>query len=191
MNPPAGADGLPDIKDIAGPEPLPDFWEILGAAGLAVLGIAVAAWLIRLVARHLSARRLADSPLAAARRRLDALERQASDLAPNAFSVAVSDTLKDYLSRRYGDPVRYETSEEFLLRLSRSGAASLPPATRDALAGFLSVADEIKYGRPPDAEARKPPLLVQAREVIREPAPGPAPAASSGPRRRRPGPSPA
>lgn len=176
MNPPDGTTELPDIKEIAGPDTLPDIWELLGSAGGVVIGLGILTALLVLLYRRLSSRKaVALSPLARVQRRLDALSRDVDSLSANAFSVAVSDALKDYLSQRYGDPLRYETSEEFLQRLSRAGANALPMATRESVTAFLSVADEIKYGRPRDAEARKLPLLDQAREVIREPSGTPPP----------------
>lgn len=169
MNPPEGTAELPDIKDIAGPETLPDFWEWLAMAGMVVVGLLLVMALTLFLFRRLSrSRATALSPLLIARRQLDDLERRSAELSPNAFSVAVSDTLKNYLSQRFGDPVRYETSEEFLLRLSQAKANALPLSTRQAVVDFLSMADEIKYGRPPDAEAGKMPLLEQARVVTRE-----------------------
>ncbi|MCB1077034.1 MAG: hypothetical protein KDM64_04305, partial [Verrucomicrobiae bacterium] len=65
-----------------------------------------------------------------------------------------------------GDPVRFETGEEFLYRLNQAQANALPMSVREEVGNFLSVSEEIKYGRPPDAEARKLPLLAQAREII-------------------------
>jgi hypothetical protein len=180
MNPPEGTADLPDIKDIAGPETLPDIWELLVVAGMVVVGLLLATALAIFIFRRLSRKATrAQSPFQIARRRLDDLERQIAELTPNVFSVAVSDTLKDYLSQRYGDAVRYETSEEFLQRLSQARANALPLSTREDVASFLTVADEIKYGRPPDAEAGKVPLLDQARLIIRgeiAPAPRPSPA---------------
>ena len=172
MNPPDGTTELPDIKEIAGPDTLPDFWELLESVGGVVVALVLVGALVVFILRRLSSRKSAAlSPLAVARRRLDALEREVDSLSANAFSVAVSDALKDYLSQRYGDPLRYETSEEFLQRLSRAGANALPMSARESVTAFLSVADAIKFGRPRDAEARKLPLLAQAREVIREPSP--------------------
>ena len=167
MNPQTGAKDLPDIADIAGPELLPDFWESMGlfAVGLLVLA-AVVGLAIFLYVRHTRKKQSLESPLQIVRRRLDELERDAADLPPNEFSVGVSDALKDYLSKRYGDPVRFETGEEFLYRLNQAQANALPMSVREEVGNFLSVSEEIKYGRPPDAEARKLPLLAQAREII-------------------------
>lgn len=167
MPPESGASPLPDIKDIAGPDSLPSLWETIGlfagiVAGLALL-VGAAVWIFRATSRGRTA---GLSPLQQARQRLTELAAQADTLPTNAFSVAVSDTLKDFLSQRFGDPVRFETSEEFLVRLSQTGATTLPPATREAVARFLGMADEIKYGRPRDAEGKKLPLLELARETI-------------------------
>ena len=167
MPPESGASPLPDIKDIAGPDSMPSLWETIGLfAGIAV-GLAIlfggAVLIFRAATRG---RAVGLSPLQRARQKLDGLAALADTLPTNAFSVAVSDTLKDYLSQRFGDPVRFETSEEFLVRLSQTGATTLPPVTREAVVRFLGMADEIKYGRPRDAEGKKLPLLELARETI-------------------------
>lgn len=171
---------LPDIKDIADPDSLLSAGELLALAGflLAVLGLLGAGGYV--FYRYLSkTRTVARSPQQVARRRLEDLEDEADALSANQFSLAVSETLKDYLAARFGDPVRYETSEEFLWRLSEARVDSLPPNLRDEVAGFLSLSDEIKYGRPPDAEARKIPLLEKARVVVETDPPPPPPSASS------------
>ena len=187
MSPSAtSAPPLPDIKDIADPDSLLSAGEIVALVGflLALLGLlgvgGYFAW--RALNRKPSTQR---TPQQIARYRLEELEDEARNLSPNEFSLAVSETLKDYLAARFRDPVRFETSEEFLWRLSEARAQSLPPNLRDDVAGFLSISDEIKYGRPPDAEARKLPLLEKARVVV-ETDPPPPPEASPS----KPGPRP-
>ncbi|MEZ5433561.1 MAG: hypothetical protein R3F31_20840 [Verrucomicrobiales bacterium] len=69
-----------------------------------------------------------------------------------------------------------ETSEEFLNRFSSSAAfafdrqggtrTAIPVATGDQVAVFLRTCDEIKFGRRPDADQYKRPLLDQALGIL-------------------------
>ncbi|MCB1061479.1 MAG: DUF4381 family protein [Verrucomicrobiae bacterium] len=195
MNPTDGTAPLPDIRDIAGPETLPSLWEVLALIGGISLGLVLLGGLIFFLYRTLTKKhQMVASPLTIAKRRLDALEGQALTLTPNAFSLAVSETLKDYVAARFGDSVRYETTEEFLYRLSQAKANALPNSVREKVATFLSVSDEIKYGKTADAETRKLPLLELARDVLTvEPEPAPArsgppplPKTAGGSKKRRP-----
>ena len=52
------------------------------------------------------------------------------------------------------------------LRLSVARAGPLPVNLQEKLAHFVSTSDELKFGLPPDAEARKAPLLAQAQEIV-------------------------
>lgn len=172
---------LPDIKDIAGPETLPDVWEMIAWIGGVVLGLLLLAALVVFLYRTLVRPQVVTaSPLFIARRRLREIGSQIDELNPNTFSLALSQMLEEYLGARFGDPFRYETTEEFLQRLARAEANALPVSVREKVADFLAVADEVKYGRPADADSRKRPLYDQAEAVLgAEPAsaapPAPAP----------------
>lgn len=127
---------------------------------LAAIGIAIWAWLWR--------RNLRNSPgpeeIASNRFRRLAVDRE--HLEPNRFALSVSDVLKDYLSARFEDPVRFETTQEFLKR-SSTGVSSLPEGARHKLHDFLRVSDELKFGNPRNADARTEPLLRMAADVVR------------------------
>ncbi len=195
MNPTEGAAPLPDIKDIAGPETLPSLWEMVALIGGIVIGLLLLGALIYFLYRTLTrTRKIAAPPLTVARRRLDSLAEVIDVLDANAFSQGLSESLKNYLTDRFGDPIRSETTEEFLRRLSEARANTLPTSLREKVATFLSVSDEIKYGRSSDAARHKLPLLELAREVLAcEPEPEPSPAGgrpaaprkSTGRKRRR------
>ena len=159
---------LPTIRDeIQGPDTLPNVWETIAlVAGIVVGVLALAALIYFLYRKLVVTKKPPLTPLTIARRRLREIAAQIETMESNAFSLALSDTLKDYLSARFGDPLRYETSEEFLVRLSGAEESALPTSLRDGVAEFLSVADEIKYGRPADAEQRKAPLLERARSLL-------------------------
>ncbi|MCB1232235.1 MAG: hypothetical protein KDN19_18435 [Verrucomicrobiae bacterium] len=167
MNPTEGNPPLPDIKDIAGPETLPSVWETVALIAGIVIGVLLLAALIYFLYRKLVVTKKPPlTPLTIARRRVREIGGQIDVLESNAFSLALSDALKDYLSARFGDPLRYETSEEFLVRIASAQETALPGSVRDGVTEFLSVADEIKYGRPADGELRKQPLLEKAGSIL-------------------------
>jgi uncharacterized protein (DUF2267 family) len=88
-------------------------------------------------------------------------------LEPNQFTQRLSDALKDYLAEKFKDPVRFETTQEFLQRVSKDGSA-LPPAARESLASFLVSSDEVKFANLSDAEERAEPLLDQAAVIVKQ-----------------------
>lgn len=178
---------LPDIEDIVGPADWPQLlriilWSLLGVVLLAAIGVAVFVFVIK------PRRQIRQpSPLIQALHALRTLEGRADQLSPNEFSLKVSDILKDFFQARFKDPLRYETSEEFLQRLAslppfaldRPGgkAQTLPGDLGEMVAVFLQTCDEIKYGRRVDAEHFKRPLLDQAHAIlsaVREETPMPA-----------------
>ncbi len=167
MNPTEGNAPLPDIKDIAGPDSLPNVWETVAWIGGILLGLILLTALVVFLYRTLARPQASPpSPLSVARRRLREIGGQIDEMHANAYSLALSRMLEEYLGARFGDPFRYETTEEFLQRLSRAEANALPVSVREKVAAFLTVADEMKYGRPADAESRKRPLHDQAEAVL-------------------------
>ena len=169
MNPTGAETDIPDIKDIQVPEALTSIWPLVFWIAGALLVLAVVGGLLYffyLKDRNRQGPRL--SPQQVALRRLREIAAKSGELTPNEFSLQVSETLKDYLSERFGDPLRYETSEEFIARLSQSPNNRLPDSKRQLVAGFVQISDEIKFGRPPDAEERKPHLLQQAQTVVED-----------------------
>lgn len=85
---------------------------------------------------------------------------------PNRFAQELSDSLKDYLAERYGEPVRYETAQEFLRRSSEPGATFLPEAASEELRQFLNVAEEVKFGNTTHAASLTGSLLHRAKTVV-------------------------
>lgn len=161
----AQADAVPPdgLYDIVVPQAEPSLWPLLLSLVLALLLVAAVAWLVR----HLLRQRQPPivPPQARALRVFDRIERQQGDLAPNRFVLAVSDALKDYFAERFHDPVRYETTEEFLVRLSHVGTR-LPPAAQQELRDFLTASEEVKFGNRPDASDWTRPLLQRARNLV-------------------------
>lgn len=161
---------LPDIQDIIPPETLPNYWLIIISilGGLLFLGGLI--WLMVYFIRK-DQRRAHRIPAGrVALQKLDELKKEISTLTANAFSLKVSDILKDYLQDRFHDSFRYETSEEFLSRLSTVPSNPLPQRLQTSLTNFVGLCDELKFARPANADANKLPLLEEARRIIREPA---------------------
>lgn len=169
MNPTGADTDIPDIKDIIPPEPLTSIWPLVfWISGALLVLITLSGLLYFFVLKDRSRKSPALSPQQIALRKLREIAEKAGKLTPNEFSLQVSETLKDYLSQRFGDPLRYETSEEFIARLSQSPDVKLPDSKRELVAGFVQISDEIKFGRPPDAEEKKPHLLQQAQSVVED-----------------------
>ena len=125
------ASELPDIQDIISPDTLPNYWLIIIStlAGLVFLGGLV--WLMIFFFRKDQNRSHRIPAGRIALRKLDELEKEVLSLSANAFSLKVSDILKNYLQDRFHDSFRYETSEEFLYRLSTN--PSNPPTPTPAI----------------------------------------------------------
>jgi len=153
------------IYDIIVPEAERPLWPLFVYLAIALLLIAGLVWLVLFLLRNRDPRVAAGTPASRALRELDSLERSRNELTPNAFALAVSETLKNYLAERHRDPVRYETTEEFLSRLPRQGTR-LPPAAQQALHEFLTSAEEVKFGHRTDAAAACQPLLQRARQIV-------------------------
>src|SRR5687767_12254689 len=108
---PPDAPAGPEIRDIAPPLdvfPYP-LWMIIAAGLLALLIVGVVAWL---VARKLRQKKPVPppTPRAAAMRSLNALRDQVEKLAPYAFSIAVSDVLRKFVTEQFGLHATQQTS---------------------------------------------------------------------------------
>ena len=161
---------LPDIQDIIIPEALTNYWLIIISILGGLIFFGGLTWLMiyffrkdRDRSHHIPAGRVA-------LQKLDELETQVTTLPANVFSLKVSDVLKDYLKDRFHDSFRYETSEEFLSRMSTVLSNPLPQRLKTGLANFVGLCDELKFALPANADANKLPLLEEARRIIREPA---------------------
>lgn len=159
VDPPEG------IYDIIVPEAERPLWPLFVYLAVALLLIGGVVWLVFFLLGNRDPRTRTASPAVRAGRELESIERRRDELAPNAFALAVSETLKNYLAERFRDPVRYETTEEFLARLSREDTR-LPPAAQEALQAFLLSSEEVKFGHRSDAAGLCLPLLQRARQLI-------------------------
>lgn len=156
-----------DIYDIVVLEPKESltgfvFWLLVVLVLLVAAGIAV--WLLHRKNRNKESANAAEIRVTQKFRRLR-VDRE--HLEPNQFTQRLSDALKDYLAEKFKDPVRFETTQEFLRRVSKDGSA-LPPEARESLASFLVSSDEVKFANLSDAEERAEPLLDQAAVIVKQ-----------------------
>lgn len=155
------APAVPEIRDIAPPIdvfPYP-LWMIVAAGIVALLFALLAGWLI---VRRLRRRPPVPppTPRAAAMRSLNALREQVEKLDPYAFSIAVSDVLRGFVTAQFGLHATQQTSPEFLAAIQ--GAAAFSEEDRESLARFLERCDLIKFARIDATTADSAELLSKA-----------------------------
>jgi hypothetical protein len=132
-----------DIRDIAGPVPIPDPWLL---PLLLVAAIAFVA-LVLLAARAWRARRRgAESPEARALRRLEEAHRIMDPACAREYGVAVSTAIRLYIEERFAARAAHRTTEEFLYGLAAETTSPLA-ARRPLLERFLQHCDLAKFAR--------------------------------------------
>ena len=132
-----------DIRDIAGPIPIPDPWlaVLLGFGALVALALGLLAmrvWRAR--------RRRAATPEARALARLEDARRILEPACAREYGVAVSTAVRLYIEERFATRAAHRTTEEFLHGLAADEASPLA-ARRSLLARFLQHCDLAKFGR--------------------------------------------
>lgn len=159
---PIGGDELYDIVVLPAKEPV---WPLIFWIALALLIVAIAGaiLIISLVSRKRKQGNL--PPAAKARNRLNQLERKREIMEIGPYTQAISEALKDYLSEKFKDPVRYETAREFLRRVS-SGNTRLPDAAQQELGQFLSESEELKFANLNDETDLALPLAHRAGNIL-------------------------
>ena len=144
--PPPTAPEPPEIRDIAPPLdvfPWPP-WMIAVAALLVLLLLAaVIYWIVRAIRNRPPP--IPPSPRSIALRELQKLRQQVGRTEPYAFSFAVSDVLRTYVSEEYRVRATQQTSPEFLAAIGQS--VKFADAERTLLADFLEHCDLIKFAR--------------------------------------------
>lgn len=161
----AGGTPAPEIRDIAPPMdvfPYP-LWMVVAAAIVALLLIALLTWCIvrwirsRPAPPPPTAREIAMARLAEAMEKLDALD-------PHAFSILVSDILRQYVSGHYGLRAREQTSPEFLASVANS--PRFTPDEKTLLGTFLERCDLIKFAHVNATRSDSATLLEQAKHFV-------------------------
>ena len=150
----------PDLRDIAPPVdvfPWPT-WMVVVVAILLLLVMAVLAYLI---VRRIRNRPppIPPSPQFIALRELRKLQSQTARAEPQAFTFAVSDVLRTYVSAAYRVRATEQTSPEFLAAIGQS--VKFADAERTLLEDFLGHCDLIKFARI-DADSRDNERLLES-----------------------------
>ena len=152
---------VPEIRDIAPPIdvfPYP-LWMVLTALAIVLIVFGVATWLlVRWIKRRPAPP--PPTPRAIALRELEALRAQVERMDPYAFSIAVSDVLRTYVSVQYNRRATQQTSPEFLASLA--GSPRFTDDDRALLAQFLEHCDLIKFARIDATSADSSELLGSA-----------------------------
>jgi len=164
---PGSEPGGDDIEGLIVLAPDPGIWPLVlwGTLFLVLLlALGVGAWWL---VRHFSRNSHRLPPETKALRTIRRLESNAATLAPHDLSLETSEALKDFLRERYADPLRYESAEEFLARMATTeGASRMTPALHEDLRSFVLMSEELKFGRPRNAQKRVGPLLQLAYNIV-------------------------
>lgn len=154
-----------ELYDIVILEPKTSLWPFfLWALLIFVFLGGIAAMVITLL-RSRTPTSPAMSPQDRAEARFRGIQQKTDSIPVSEIMLEVSDTLKDYLAEKYDDPLRFETTQEFLKRISKQ-KTKLPDAAQQELRGFLVAADEIKFGSTAGAEEKSLPLIKSAENVV-------------------------
>lgn len=163
-----------DIYDIVVLAPREPFWPLILWSLLGLLVLAALGWMLWYLIKGGKQVPSGGSPETRALRRLKSAQRARTEASPNQYTLALSEALKDYLAEKFSDPIRYETTPEFLNRIAKE-QSRLPAAAQQHLQSFLIRAEEVKFGNATDAADKAAPLgktaeqIVQLCQVVNEP----------------------
>jgi hypothetical protein len=155
------------IRDIAPPVdvfPYP-LWMVALAGLIALLLLGLLVWVMVKWLRTRPPPPL-PSPEAIALRELESLRSHVHDLDPYAFSFAVSDVLRTFISKaKFRLPATQQTSPEFLAAIS--GSSLFSEKDRTLLGRFLEKCDMIKFARIEATSADNTELVESALDFVR------------------------
>ena len=137
-------------------------WLIFFGTASALLLIGWIGWLIR---NRKRAGEQTETPRSHALRLLEDAEAEIERLTPYAFSIRVSDILRNYVTEQYHLPLTRQTSVEFLNALSRSSEFS--EEDKMLLDDFLNRCDLIKFARYEATQGDSRNLLEEAVRFVR------------------------
>jgi len=169
IGPAAAPDATPppvQIHDIAPPIdvfPYPP-WMVATAMAIAVILFGLLIWFIVSLIRH---RPPPPQPSASAiaLRELEKLRARVGEIEPYAFSVAVSDILRTFISNaKFRLPATRQTSPEFLAAIS--GSKLFNESDRSLLGHFLEKCDMIKFARMDATSADNSELVESALAFV-------------------------
>ena len=159
---------MDQFADIEGPLPIGLWPVILQAAGILTLILFACLllywWLKRPRKAKAVSREPVRSPLEIALDRLTSLGSAKEEIAPEPFTVEVSDIVRDYLEEALEIPAREQTSEEFLQTLDTG--EELPEVLTLRMPEFLESCDMVKFARQGLDSGQQNALLETARKVV-------------------------
>jgi hypothetical protein len=181
----SSASPTPAIRDIRPPVdvfPYP-MWMVVTAG---VVAAALLALLTAFIVRAVRNRPNAPPPTAReiALRRLKEAEADLERIEPYAFSIRVSDILRQYISAQYRLHATEQTSQEFLAEAAKS--PHFTGADKELLADFLERCDLIKFAHVDATSDDSRGLLAQAVRFVDASGAGPVSPEYAGARRAAP-----
>ncbi|MEM9283634.1 MAG: hypothetical protein AAGA96_17570 [Verrucomicrobiota bacterium] len=157
--------GEDEIFDIVVITPQPPIWPTVLWSIITLFLFGLVAWALWYFLWTKRPQSTEPPPQLVAAKAFRILRQKIDSLEANEATLEASEVLKNYLSAKYNDPVRYETSHEFLGRISKTNTR-LPNAAQQELRGFLVDSDAVKFGNTKDGAAQVAPLLKRAENVI-------------------------
>jgi hypothetical protein len=158
---------LLELKDIAPPVDVFGYplWLVATIAAAALLVIAtIIAFVIWLLTRRPKPVQPPPTPYALAIAALDEARSRLNETDPYAFSILVSDILRNFVSAQYALPATQQTSPEFLNAAAASSRFSA--ADKSLLGEFLDKCDLIKFARVNATREDSAALLDQAVRFV-------------------------
>lgn len=155
---------LPEIRDIAPPFAIPllPLWAVIL---LTVLGTLLAAFILWWLLKRIRTKETPPlPPRDLAMQSLEAMRPQIDTDSPSAFTVEVAGVLRRFVMGQYGIPATRQTSQEFLLTLSKN--TSFSPTTQALLKSFLDKYDLIEFAKLQATSEDNRDLWEKARKFV-------------------------
>lgn len=160
-----------DIRDIKPDVLILPPWWVWAALVLAVAGVVLAVWLV-LRKRRQDVKEVfvpRQNAVEEARERLEAARRLMMAGEVDAYYVAVSDAVRQYIERQFRLRAAEQTTEEFLQDVMRS--QRLRPTHKELLADFLTQCDLVKFARFRPGPKEMEDTLAAAKRFVDETVP--------------------
>ncbi|MCX6900852.1 MAG: DUF4381 family protein [Verrucomicrobia bacterium] len=136
-----------DIHDIKPDVLILPPWWVWAALALAVAAVVLVVWLVLRKRRQEAKETFVprQNAVEEARERLDAARKLMLASEIEAFYIAVSDAVRQYIERQFRLRAAEQTTEEFLQDMARS--QRLRPTHKELLTDFLTQCDLVKFAR--------------------------------------------
>lgn len=157
-----------DIRDIMMNKPPTSLLPFI-LVGVGIILLLISIWV---VTKYLGATKPAPMGPPAdyiALEKLNRISERIDSISPNKASLEISNTVKDFLSRRFRDPIRFETAEEYLNRISGSNANNpiLSAGLIEQVQTFMNISQELKFAQLKEAKTQIPILIDQAEAIVK------------------------